>query len=136
MPDDKRIDLSSDLDALSGELLRDVREAAENEKKRQQEIKTRGSREHEQAQSKKLIMLIVAIAAIALISLSAWMAFRPGETIDKIEIEANQKPKVIINQPNTVQPANTNNRSPYSQGQQTSERPPTEYEQPSEDPGM
>lgn len=135
MPDNKRIDLSGDLDALSGELLNDVRAAAESEKKRQNEISTRGIRAEEKAQSKRLSIVIVAVATIAILCLSFWMYGR-NASIDHVELQRGQQQRVKINQPSTIQPAPQTSTTTRSQGRQLTEHPPTDYDQPSEDPGM
>lgn len=136
MPND-RIDLSGDLDQLSGDLLKDVREAAESEKRRQEEIKTRGSRAEEQKQSRKMSMVIVAVATAVILCLSFYMVFGQKDTVDQVKLQPSQQKSVEIKQPTTI-PTTTSQTTtiPRAQPSQHAEQPPTEYDQPSEDPEM
>lgn len=78
MPDDKRIDLSGDLDKLTEDLLADVKTATEQVKKRKADDRAKDAADAEKVETKKTSLIIIGAAAVVLLVLAYFVVFANG----------------------------------------------------------
>ena len=142
MPDNnKRVDLSGELEQISGSLLDDIQAATAQVKSRQASDKAKEAKEAQKTQSKKMSAVVIAASTVILLLLSYWVVFgRSSSDASSVSYQAAQ-PQAPSTKINT--PAVTTNApkappvvaAPIRQQPQTVQHPPDGYEQPS-DSGM
>jgi hypothetical protein len=134
MPDDKRVNLSHDLDAL----LRDVKVATEEVKQQQDANKLKEAKAVEKEKSRKQSTVIIALAAVALLVVAYFVIFAgPGEN-EAVPVQVTTPrpaPKVTTTAPSsgttTTRPATPMMpANPGRVGSQVTDRPSDDYEQP------
>lgn len=143
MPDDKRIDLSGELDKVSEGLLTDIKTAASQVKQQCDQEQDARAKAAEKAKSRKLSVILAAIGTTLVLLLSYWIVFaRPdagtsGTNANGTASSQSGARCVRIKNPATehvhgsaTQPA------PGRDSQAVEYPPPEEYEQPSSDSGM
>ncbi|MCL5105551.1 MAG: hypothetical protein M1133_15760 [Armatimonadetes bacterium] len=143
MADNKRVDLSGDLD----QMLNDVKTATEQVKQQQDASKAKDARGAEKEMSRKISTIIIAAAAVLLVVIAYFVVFarqEPGIEIKTPNPITQPGPTVRVNTPSGVTtntrtnplrttpvvPTNPTNRVPRAP------RPANDYEQPSGGRGM
>lgn len=75
MPDDRRLDLNSDLDKVASDLLKDVEAAAKEVKQRKAQDREKDRRSAMKEKDRKTSVIVIAIAAVLLIAIASWLTF-------------------------------------------------------------
>lgn len=148
MPDDqKRVDISADLNQPDNDLLSDVQKATEQVKKRRADDRAKDAAEARQRQSRKTSALLIAVGAVLVLLVSYWVVFarQSGVSVDAAtasreaaaarakKMNSPIKPPCVTNCAPTAPPRVG---APVGRDSQSVQQPPHEYEQPSYDPGM
>ncbi len=122
MPDDDRLDLSSDLEKVSKDFLKDVEAAASEVKQRKAADKERDRKVATRAKDRKISMAIIAGAALVLIALAWWLVFaRQPQNTEPV------RPPVTVANPKLNPPVNRST-APRVPGQRDRQRH-QQYEQ-------
>ncbi len=143
MADDNRLNLSEDLEKLTGNLLEDVKAATNQAKQRQAAVKQAERQSAERAKSRRLSAIIVGIGAVVILLLSYWIVFarpdRGGPAPVARGTQSSQgqgAPKVAIKSPGTAGTTSSAAGAPAGRDPQLVEHPSNDYEPPSGDSGM
>ena len=92
MPDDKRLDLSADLDAVTGDFLNDVKAATEDAKKRKASDAAADRRNVVKEKDRKISAIIIAAAVVVLLAIAYWAVFaRQPDTVTNAPVVSPQK---------------------------------------------
>lgn len=142
MSDGKRLNLSEDLEKITGDLLKDVQDATEQVKKRKAADKARDEQNAEKSKSNKTSALIIGIAAVVLIIVAYFVVFaKPGEPENPGTINgAVQQKNGTVQQPgmnrNVPQAPPKTAPTPSAGRSASQQHPSDDYEQPAPDNGM
>ena len=147
MPDNNnRLDLSSELEKVSGSFAAELNAATSEVKKRQDADKAREASQADRAKSRKISAIVIAAAAVALILLSYFIVFGQGSNSDDVASGTGTNVKATAGQPSSASPAYVTQKapqappkaySPVGGSSQTVEQPPDGYDQPGDTaPGM
>ena len=145
MPDDKRVDLSADLD--HDDLMAGVHAASEEVKKRQDAEKAKQARQAEGKKSKNVSAAVIAVVAVVILLLSYFIVFggqgggSESSAGDRGSVSGSHSASPGAAKPTCVTPsapqAPPRATAPVGGSSQTVEQPPDGYEQPGYDtPGM
>jgi len=149
MPDnDNRLDLSSELEKVSGSFAADLNAAASEVKSRKDADKAREAIQAGKAKSRKISAVVIAAAAVVLLLLSYFIVFGQGGNSDDVASGTTTRVRVptAASQPPSANPAFVTPKapqappkanSPVGGSSQTVEQPPDGYDQPGDvAPGM
>ncbi|MHB9037883.1 MAG: hypothetical protein ACYC64_14590 [Armatimonadota bacterium] len=142
MPDNDRLDLSMDVDKIGDDLLKDVKAATEQVKKRRDTDKAQEAKSAEKAKTRQLSAIVIAAAAVVLVLIAYFVIFAKPDapagsptgpyTQTQTPTPAIKPPGAPTAVPSTTPPARP--MPSTGRGSQTN-HPSDDYEQPS-DGGM
>lgn len=135
MPDDKRLDLNTDLDKMASELLKDVEAATKEVKQRKAADRERDRRNAIKEKDRKTQFIIVAIAAVVILAFGIWFTFgrQPGTAVSQTAPVTQQDTKISVSTgtkvntsrlPTRPAPAQQHNPHPVSSDQPYDDAPP------------
>lgn len=131
MPDDKRLNLSVDLDKIGEDLLADVKKATEEVKSRRASDKENEARSAEKEKSRKLSAVIVAVGVIVVLVIAYFVVFAKTQAPAPTTYQT-RTPAPTIKPPAVTPPAATPPPPgrPMQQPRPPRNQPPDDYEQP------